>query len=289
MEIQIPLVLFTSFLAWSIGAFVTQCILSLKGEGKQLQIIVLITSVVLLAIGGISVTFHLTHVFNLFNGFGHITSGITQELIGIVILVIVMVLYFLMARRSEDASVPKWLAIVGIVVSIILLIAMGHSYMMVSRPAWDSVLQLLSLFGGACVLGPATVAVIAAIKGVEIPSIGKLNVVGSIVNAVLTVAYLVAMQVSSSTLQSFAYYFDPTHPNYAVKSASDASLFSGDCVAFTILTILGLIVAVVAAYMGKKSGDWKKWGIVVIVAGLVCVVALRIAMYVMGASYFMVY
>lgn len=289
MEIQIPLVLFTSFLAWSVGAFVTQCVLSLKGEGKQLQIVVLLASVVLLAIGGIAVTFHLTHILNLFNGFGHITSGITQELIGIVALVVVMVLYFLMARRSEDGSMPAWLAVVGIVVSIILLVAMGHSYMMAARPAWDSVLQLLSLFGGACVLGPATVAVIAAIRGEDAPSLGVLNVAGSVVNAVLTAAYLVAMGAASTTLQAFSYYFDPTHPNYAIKSAADVSLFSSDCAGFTIVTIVGLVVAVAAAVLGKKSGNWKTWGAVVVVAGLACVVALRIAMYIMGATYFMLY
>ena len=242
-----------------------------------------------MAIGGICVTFHLTHIFNLFNGFGHITSGITQELIGMVAFVIVAVVYFLMARREEDGSVPAWIPILGLVVSVVLLIAMGHSYMMVSRPAWDSVLQLLSLFGGSCVLGPASVAVIAAVRGVEAPSLGLLNVIGSVINAVLTVAFMAVMAAASGTLQAFQYYFDPTHSNYAIKSAADVTLFSGDCMPYTIAVILGLVVAIIAAVMGRKQGDWKMWGSVVVIAGLVCVVALRIAMYVMGATYFMLY
>ena len=115
MEIQIPLVIFTSFLAWAAGIFGTQCILALQKRGGAVQLPALICSAVVLVVGGIAVVFHLTHPFNLFNGFGHITSGITQELIAIVLLAVVMVLFFLMLRRSEDDTVPQWLAVVGIV------------------------------------------------------------------------------------------------------------------------------------------------------------------------------
>ena len=91
MEIQIPLVIFTSFLAWAAGIFGTQCILALQKRGGAVQLPALICSAVVLVVGGIAVVFHLTHPFNLFNGFGHITSGITQELIAIVLLAVVIV------------------------------------------------------------------------------------------------------------------------------------------------------------------------------------------------------
>ena len=221
MEIQIPLVIFTSFLAWAAGIFGTQCILALQKRGGAVQLPALICSAVVLVVGGIAVVFHLTHPFNLFNGFGHITSGITQELIAIVLLAVVMVLFFLMLRRSEDDTVPQWLAVVGIVVVLVLIVAMGHSYMMPSLPAWDTVLQLLSLLGAACVMGPATVAFIGAVKGVEIEGIGLLTVIGAAVNAVLSAAYMFAMEASSATFQSFQYYFDPTHPNVAMANPAN--------------------------------------------------------------------
>ena len=204
MEIQIPLVLFTSFLAWSVGIFGTQALLAMKKKGGEIQVPSLIAAVIVLAIGGIAVVFHLTHPFNLFNGFGHLTSGITQELIAIVILVVVMVIYFLMLRRSEDNSVPAWLAVLAIVAGLILIVAMGHSYMMPSRPAWNSILQLLSLLGAACVLGPATVAIIAGAKKVDIPELGLFNVVGSLVNAVLVAAFLGIMSMAGGSFESFS-------------------------------------------------------------------------------------
>ena len=190
MEIQIPLVIFTSFLAWAAGIFGTQCILALQKRGGAVQLPALICSAVVLVVGGIAVVFHLTHPFNLFNGFGHITSGITQELIAIVLLAVVMVLFFLMLRRSEDSTVPQWLAVVGIVAVLVLIVAMGHSYMMPSLPAWDTVLQLLSLLGGACIMGPATVAFIGAVRGEDIPGIGLLVVIGAAVNGIAPVQFV---------------------------------------------------------------------------------------------------
>ena len=99
-----------------------------------MQLASCVSAIVALAIGGLSVFFHLQHPLRMLNGFGHITSGITQELIAIVLLAVVMVLFFLMLRRSEDDTVPQWLAVVGIVVVLVLIVAMGHSYMMPSLP-----------------------------------------------------------------------------------------------------------------------------------------------------------
>lgn len=103
MELQWPLILFTTFIAWSVGVFGTQAIAAFKGEYKNIQLPALIVSFVLLVIGGIAVFFHLEHWERIFNGFGNPTSGITQELIAIVILVVVMVIYFIFLRR-DDAS-----------------------------------------------------------------------------------------------------------------------------------------------------------------------------------------
>ena len=92
-----------------------------------------------------------------FNGFGHLTSGITQELIAIVVLAAVAVAYLVMLRKSDDgASVPKWLAWLSVALSVVLVAVMAHSYTMAARPAWDSVLWILYVLGNACVLGPAT-------------------------------------------------------------------------------------------------------------------------------------
>ena len=276
MEIQIPLVIFTSFLAWAAGIFGTQCILALQKRGGAVQLPALICSAVVLVVGGIAVVFHLTHPFNLFNGFGHITSGITQELIAIVLLAVVMVLFFLMLRRSEDDTVPQWLAVVGIVVVLVLIVAMGHSYMMPSLPAWDTVLQLLSLLGAACVMGPATVAFIGAVKGVQIEGIGLLTVIGAAVNAVLSAAYMFAMEASSATFQSFQYYFDPTLPDVAMRQSEQitGAILAGEhAVAFWLGNVaIGCAVPAVLAALVMTGKIPAEKALAVAVVALVCAV-----------------
>ena len=165
MELQWPLILFTTLLAWAAGLFGAQCLWALRGRGAKAQMPALIVSVALLAVGGIAVFFHLEHWERIFNGFGHMTSGITQELIAIVVLAVVMVVYFVYLRRSGDeAKVPTWLAVAGIVMAVVLVVVMGHSYMMASLPAWDSFLQVASLVGAAVAFGPATMAILVAVK-----------------------------------------------------------------------------------------------------------------------------
>ena len=107
MELQWPLILFTTLLAWAAGLFAAQCLWALRGKGARAQMPALVASAALLAVGGIAVFFHLEHWERIFNGFGHLTSGITQELIAIVVLAIVMVVYFVYLRRADDeARVP---------------------------------------------------------------------------------------------------------------------------------------------------------------------------------------
>ncbi|WP_417757266.1 dimethyl sulfoxide reductase anchor subunit family protein, partial [Senegalimassilia anaerobia] len=168
MELQWPLILFTTLTAWACGVFGGAGVLALKGAGKKSQQLLAILSCVLLALGGIAVFFHLQHWERIFNGFGHITSGITQELIAIVVFVVIAVAYFVMTRKSDDGgTLPKWMAWVAIAISVVLATVCAHSYMMPARPAWDSVLEVLSIVGAACLLGPATCAVVLAAKGEE--------------------------------------------------------------------------------------------------------------------------
>ena len=113
MEIQWPLALFTTFLAWSAGTFAAQGVLALKGKGERAQFPLLVIAAVMLAVGGIAVFFHLEHWERIFNGFGHLSSGITQELIVIVIMAIIGIVYFAMMRRNEG-KVPTWLSLIHI-------------------------------------------------------------------------------------------------------------------------------------------------------------------------------
>ena len=291
MELQWPLILFTTLTAWACGVFGAAGVLALKGAGKKSQQLLAVLSCVLLALGGICVFFHLQHWERIFNGFGHITSGITQELIAIVVFVVVAVAYFVLARKSDDGgTLPKWMAWVAIAISVVLAAVCAHSYMMPARPAWNSVLEVLSIVGAACLLGPATVAAVLELKGEDSSACGMPAVVGSAIGAVCTAAYAAMIQLSAGAFSQVGYYFDPTHPTKAMVDAG-AAIGDQSLLLWLGAVVVGAIVPLVLCILAKKkgSGSWKLFGSLAVVAGLVGAICLRVAFYGAGLSVFMFY
>lgn len=289
MELQWPLIIFTTLVAWSAGLFGAQSLMALRGAAKKSQMPAWVCSAVLLAAGGIAVFFHLEHWERIFNGFGHLTSGITQELIAIVALAVVAIVYLVMMRKSDDgASVPKWLAGVAIALCVALVAVMAHSYTMAARPAWDSVLWIVYVVGNACVLGPATMALIMAVRGDDLAPIGLPALVGAALSALSAIAFAVFLQMSAGSFAAVGYYFDPTHPTKAMADAA-AAVGSQAPLLWAGAVVVGALVPLVAAVLGRKSGNWKLWGAVALVAALVGAVCLRVVFYNLGLSAFMFY
>ena len=299
MELQWPLILFTTLVAWSAGLFGTQALMAVFGVGKRAQVPAWVASAVLLAAGGIAVFFHLEHWERIFNGFGHLTSGITQELIAIVVLAVVAVAYLVLMRKSDDgASVPKWLAWLSVALSVALVAVMAHSYTMAARPAWDSVLWILYVLGNACVLGPATFLLVLAAGGpgdqpadraadAGAPA-GRTPLVGAAANALATLAFAAFLQLSAGSFADVGLYFDPTHPTKAMADAA-ATVASQAPLLWLGAVAVGAIVPLAAAFLGRRTGNWKLWAPAAIIAALVGAVCMRVVFYNLGLSVFMFY
>ena len=301
MELQWPLILFTTLAAWSAGLFGTQALMAVFGVGKRAQVPAWVVSAVLLAAGGIAVFFHLEHWERIFNGFGHLTSGITQELIAIVVLAVAAVAYLVLMRKSDDgASVPKWLAWVSVALSVVLVAVMAHSYTMAARPAWDSALWILYVLGNACVLGPATFALLSTLAaggpagqpaeraaGAGAPA-GLAALAGAALNALAALAFAAFLQLSAGSFADVGLYFDPTHPTKAMADAA-ATVASQAPLLWLGAVAVGAIVPLAAAFLGRRTGNWKLWVPVAIAAALVGAVCMRVVFYNLGLSVFMFY
>ena len=299
MELQWPLIIFTTLVAWSAGLFGTQALMAVFGVGKKAQVPAWVCSAVLLAAGGIAVFFHLEHWERIFNGFGHLTSGITQELIAIVVLAVAAVAYLVLMRKSDDgASVPKWLAWVAVALSVVLVAVMAHSYTMAARPAWDSVLWILYVLGNACVLGPATFLLVLAAGGpgdqpadraadAGAPA-GRTALAGAALNALATLAFAAFLQLSAGSFADVGLYFDPTHPTKAMADAA-ATVASQAPLLWLGAVAVGAFVPLAAAFMGRRTGSWKLWAPAAIIAALVGAVCMRVVFYNLGLSVFMFY
>ncbi|MDR1183524.1 MAG: hypothetical protein LBK67_01855 [Coriobacteriales bacterium] len=293
MEIQWELILFTTFIAWSAGLFGAQALAAAYGQAKKSQVASWIVAALFLVIGGIAVFLHLQHWERIFNGFGHLTSGITQELIALVVLALVAVIYLVSLKRSEDgASVPKWLAWLAVIISVILVFVMAHSYVMSARPAWDSFIWVAYILGNSLVLGSATLAAIMAFKGeTDFKQIGMWVLVGAAANLVFALVYAIFIQMVGASFTEVGLYFDPTHPTKAMTDIN--GVVGGQAMLLWVgAVILGAALPAVAAFVARKKGDagsWRLWGIVIIICAIVGAITMRVVFYSMGLSVFMFY
>ena len=295
MELQWPLIIFTTLLAWSCGVFAVQGALALKGEGKEIQLPALIASVVLLAVSGIAVFFHLQHWERIFNGFGHITSGITQELIAIVVFVVIAVVYFAMLRKSADGgTVPQWLAVVAIAISVVLAVVSAHSYMMAARPAWDTVVWPLTMLLAGGAAGALTVMAMLAAKGGESPLGGLAATVLAAASAVANVAMVAVWQASAGSFANVGYHFDPTSPTAPlVDVAAETNVLSGELAPLVWLgvVVVGALAPLACAVFARRKGgkSWLALGAAGAACAVVGAVCLRVVFYELGLSVFMFY
>ena len=295
MELQWPLIIFTTLLAWSCGVFATQGALALKGEGREVQLPALIASVALLAVSGVAVFFHLQHWERIFNGFGHITSGITQELIAIVVFVVVAVVYFAMLRKSSDGgTVPAWLAVVAIAISVVLAVVSAHSYMMAARPAWDTVVWPLAMLLAGGAAGALTVMAMLAAKGGESKLGGLTSVALAAASAVASVAMVAVWQASAGSFADVGYHFDPTTPTSPLLDvAAETNVLSGELAPLVWLGVIvvGALAPIACAVLANKKGgkSWLALGAAGAACAVIGAVCLRVVFYELGLSVFMFY
>ena len=287
MELQWPLILFTSFIAASAGLFCVQGIYAIAGKGEKAQKTATIVSLILLVVGGIAVFFHLEHWERIFNGFGHITSGITQELIFIVIMFIVMILFFVFLRR--EGKIAKWLGILAIVSAVALLFVVGHSYMMASRPAWNNILQILSIIGAAAAIGAGLFALLDAKEEEDAKLHGLANIIGTVANLVFTGAFVATMASATKGLTTVGNHFDATHPTYGMVDPSALSPFAGSSAGLTWAAIILAVIAVVLAFVGKKNNKWAVMGAAIAACAFIGAILLRVVFYTAGGSVFLFY
>ena len=297
MEIQTPLVLFTLFLCLTCGLMGFQGILFLQGKGsRKFHLTTIVVTAVALVVGGIAVFTHLKHWERIFNGFGHITSGITHELILVVVIVIALIAAFLAVRKSEDGEFAgrAW-GIVFIIIALVGGFVTAHSYDMYARPAWSNVYLYLYYYASLLVLGAAGIWTIAAACK-ESEDVCRPAALWTLISAVLVAALSVlAMHfiatIDPTTIEGITFYtYDPLHP--AVDPAADlAACWSGSSALLFWLGAVcagGILPALIAAIAYAKKALAANVGLAAL--ALVCAIAggvcYRVCLYIVGiASY----
>lgn len=289
MELQWPLIIFTLFIALSCGILGGMSILVLRGQGKQLMLTSLIAAVASLVIGGLGAFLHLEHWERIFNGFGHITSGITLELIGCVVMALVMVVWFVMLRG--DKQTPKALAWVTLVVAIGMMVATADSYVMPARPAWGFSLMAFYVTN-ACLFGGVALWLITSLKKDEEAEKTSIQVtfVGAILQLVGIAIY--AISIMTAKITDFGFYADPTAMTTAPTHIDSLGsiMLTGDGALMFWCSIACVIVALVCALVAKRKPEAAKTYMVIsVIVAFAASILFRVLIYVLAFPLFLLY
>jgi anaerobic dimethyl sulfoxide reductase subunit C (anchor subunit) len=291
MEAQWELIIFTLFSTLAAGLFAGQGILALCGKGGKLHLAALIAEALALAIGGIAAFLHLQHWERIFNGFGQLKSGITHELIGIVVFGIAIVVVFVTLRRSQDGqTLPKWAGILAVVMGIMLTYVTAASYDMSARPAWGTPVLYVYYFSEAFLLGAVGLWIVSAIvKADDIyRPLARFSAIAGAISIVAIVVYgFVVANVQYSDVG--LYFFDPTDSTapHMDASAIAASIITGEnaplfwlgsvALGATLPALLGLV------YL-KKEINTKVIAATATVCALGGGLAFRVIFYIVSAT-----
>lgn len=289
MEIQWSLVLFAALSAWGAGTYAACAVFSgLLGWARPARTPALVLSAVALVVGAVASMTHLGHLDRIFGVLANPGSGIFVEGLSAALLVCVILVWLVAASRGASGGTVRAIAAVGLVPALVLTIAVGSSYLMASKPAWDVVALPLLSVGTAAVLGVLTFCALADAKAEDARAMAVMSRVA--VAAVVVQAILVTLYVSMVAGAGFQH---ESREAARMLSGDLAPLFWGGVVG------LGLVVPLVASllqgrrYAGSASAGATEAAassastaiLFVAVACLVlAAVAFRVVMFSMGSS-----
>lgn len=299
MELQWELMVFTLLVCLGAGIFGIQAFVAFTRKDTKLQLPALIASVASVGVGGIGSFLHLQHWERIFNGFGHLTSGITQEMIAIVVFIVMAVVYFIVLRRTGDeGALPKWCAVLAMIVAIGLVVIMAHSYNMAARPIWNSPVLWLYYLSNAVLFGGLMMMTLASAKKEDAikATATRFALVGVIAQAVMTAVYVGFFALSADAYAGVEYYWDYVHPtNPLVDPAAmlTSIAFGSNALLFWLgVVAVGLIVPAVLIFLAKKKAPEASvtgYAVVGLVAALAGGMCFRVILYILGFSVFMLF
>jgi len=276
MDIQWPLVFFTLLTGLGAGTFMVVAVGEWTGKLEKTRMPGAITAFVALLAGGVASIFHLGHLERIFNALGHFGSGITQEMLMVGLTGLAALVYIVMLRTGYSAQVRKIVAGIGLVLGVIMACAVGYSYVLPARPAWNTLLLPLLYLASAVVMGSFVIYLWTVLRKEDaaLKTIDRATMIALAVQTVLILTYL--LYIASAPFQN---------PNRSVTR-----LLIGDLapVFWLGLVLIGLLIPLFLTFRILTAQKPSFSPMLVAVVGLICVVvgaiAFRAPMYLLGSS-----
>ena len=254
---EFALVFFSSFVDLGTGLFIALCINEWFNVNENIKMRGAIATLIILALGGISSIMHLGHPERIFGALGHPTSGIFIESSMIALTGICVLAYIYALSRNASKQSLKTITLIGAIPAFILAFAVGDSYVMQSRPAWDTLTIPFVYLASAGLMGSLAYATLLVNPSEALVSKMKRIVqIFILIQAMTIVAYLIAISVAP--------YADSTRSATTVISGNLAMMF------WIGIVIIGLGVPLWLVSIKEKKSSVVNLSSAPFALGLIC-------------------
>jgi anaerobic dimethyl sulfoxide reductase subunit C (anchor subunit) len=277
MEVQWELLFFSLFVAVGMGSFAFVAVTEVRGELESVRLPGVFTSLFALGLGSLASFFHLGHPERIFHMLGNMRSGISQEFISTAVIITVVIIYaFMLMKKDSDGVKRRRLAIVGIVLSCLVVLSTGKIYLQGARPAWNTLVIPFLYLSTAIPLGLFTMSIWVSIKSEDeevAKNISKWLLFGQVMFGFMVLAYVLHL--------AGAPHPDPTR--------SAARLIAGDLAAYFwgFVVLIGIAVPMFMT-IKKVLAKQPSISLPFALAGLACTLvgagAIRALQYLLGTS-----
>lgn len=290
MAIQWSLVFFAAFICWGAGTYLMTVVFHelFKAPDRIVRPAFALSAIAVI-VGAIASMTHLGHLDRIFGVLSNPASGIFVEGLSSALLVIIVAIYLVAASRNASAGALRAIAIIGAIPALVVTIAVGTSYLMVARPAWNVVALPVISLTAALSMGAVTALAMCAFTakkdadGADAPDkrMATSALALIVVQAVALVAYVVSVGAAP--------YQDATRSAARMLMGDMAPLF------WIAVVILGIAVPFAATLVESRrsvsaAGETSVRSKAALALGIavvcmvIAVIAFRVIMFSMGSS-----
>ena len=265
------LVFFTVLAGLGTGTFVGVGVSEWLGKAEYVRKPGAIVALVALPVSGFSSLLHLGRPERMFGALGHPTSGIFLEALMIGLTMVGVCAYLVALRKGATDKTRKMITAIAALPAIVLAFAVGDTYVMPSRPAWDTLVLPVAYVVSAAIMGCFSLGVLLVWKeSVQATALRRTTLVVLAIQAVVTVAYLVALATAP--------YPDVTRSATRVLAGNLAPLF------WIGIVLIGLLVPVALMMMKWQEKLPRPVALIGLVCTVIGAIAFRVMMFNLGTG-----
>lgn len=286
MVIHWPLVLFTVCASWAAGLFGAFAVWAWRERIPKSSAPSIIACLIGAGLTAILASFASEGWTDLFGDAGVMNVGIDAMSVIIGVFIVMVVLFFIVLYKRKG-DIPVLIMGFSVVIAVLLVFAVSQFYALTSGSAWDTPVWFFVMLGNAAALGTGTVTFITNKQREAIDLENYANIIAAVFNAVASITFLVVLTVVGGQEPATEAVFGGAVA--AVSDSPDAIThallpFSPELMFTSSIIIIGSLLAVLAAYLGRKNGPWLIAGVLVTVCTLLGAFAVNFVAYAVSVS-----